>query len=121
MRIAQILHNKAHWIFDPVAIFGMDEMPQLPPDPEGNPIVLVDITSNTEVQEGWDYDSETSRFTEPVIVPPEPLPPLPPSTAEKIDYLVTDALDKDEVALDQTLMLLNIQLNQELSGGGETL
>lgn len=51
----------------------------------------------------------------------EVLPPQEPTTAEKIDYLVTDALDKDEVALDQTLMLLNIQLNQELSGGGETL
>lgn len=50
----------------------------------------------------------------------ELLPP-PPTTDQKIDYLVTDALDKDEVALDQTLMLLNIQLNQELSGGGETL
>lgn len=59
MRIAQILYNKAHWIFE------AEEIPEWPPDPQGNPIVLVDITGKPEVQEGWDYDKETGEFTEP--------------------------------------------------------
>lgn len=65
MRIAQILHDKAHWIFEE------EEIPSWPPDPEGNPIILVDITDRPEVQEGWEYDEETGEFTEPSYVEPE--------------------------------------------------
>lgn len=60
MRIAQILHGKAHWIFEG------EEIPNWPPDPEGNPIILIDITDKPEVQEGWCYNEETGEFTEPV-------------------------------------------------------
>ena len=62
LRIAQILWGKAHWITE------MEEIPDWPPDPEGNKIVFVDITEKPEVQEGWDYDAETGIFT----APPEP-------------------------------------------------
>lgn len=62
MRIAQILNNKAHWIFE------AKEMPNLPPDPEGNPILLIDITSKPEVREGWEYCKETGGFTEPIVL-----------------------------------------------------
>lgn len=90
MRIAQILHNKAHWIFE------ADEMPAWPPDPDGNPIVLLDITDQPEVQEGWDYDGET--FTAPAEPEPQPEPaPEPLSDQEQLlldtaintEYLVT--------------------------------
>ena len=60
MRMAQILRGKAHWIFD------APELPDWPPDPDGNPVVLVDITGRPEVREGWDYDAGTGEFTEPV-------------------------------------------------------
>ncbi|MEK3935915.1 hypothetical protein MKY41_11360 [Sporosarcina sp. FSL W7-1349] len=61
-KFAQILYNKAHWIFE------AEEKPEFAPN-----IVLVDITGNAEVQEGWDYDPETGVFTEPVFEP-EPMP-----------------------------------------------
>jgi hypothetical protein len=61
MRIAQIVNNKAHWIF------ATDEtMEQLKsrfvPD-----MVFVDITGNAEVQEGWDYNAAAGEFSEPVV------------------------------------------------------
>ena len=59
MRIAQILHNKAHHIFE------ADEIPDWPPDPEGDPIILVDISDHPEVQEGWDYVDGV--FSAPVV------------------------------------------------------
>lgn len=59
MRIVQILHNKAHWIFE------AEEMPNFPPDQQGNPIMLVDITDKSEVQEGWDYNPKTGELSEP--------------------------------------------------------
>lgn len=70
-RFAQILYDKAHWIFE------AGDKPEFAPD-----IVLVDITGNTEVQEGWDYDSTTGVFTELVYEPVEPIEPQP--TSEKI-------------------------------------
>ena len=69
MRIAQIINNKAHWIFE------VTEMPVFPPDQDGNPIVLLDITEHPDVQEGWDYNPETKEFTEPE--PPEYIEPEP--------------------------------------------
>lgn len=71
-KFAQILHNKAHWIFE------AEEKPEYAPD-----IVLVDITDKLDIQEGWDYDSETGVFTEPVR--PEPIE-VEPSIEEKILY-----------------------------------
>jgi len=64
MRFAIILHGKAHQIFE------QDTVPDLPPDSEGNPILVIDITNRPEVQEGWDYDAQADTFSEPII--PEP-------------------------------------------------
>ena len=62
MRIAQLLYNKAHWIFETE-----ETMEQLKarfvPD-----IIFVDITNYVDIQEGWDYDSKTGEFSEPVEV-----------------------------------------------------
>jgi len=57
MRIAQILNDRVHWIFD------ADEIPDWPPDPEGNPIVLVDIT-DTNAKEGDPWPLEEKSETE---------------------------------------------------------
>lgn len=68
-RITQVLYNKAHFIFEE------EEIPQWPPYSDGGIPLLIDITNKPEVQEGWDYNSETGEFTEPV--PPEPIEPGP--------------------------------------------
>lgn len=68
MRIVQILHGKAHWIFE------ANEIPNWPPYPDGTPPLLIDITDKPEVQEGWLYDPETGEFSEPVYEEPEPVP-----------------------------------------------
>ncbi|MET4560746.1 hypothetical protein ABIA69_001890 [Lysinibacillus parviboronicapiens] len=65
MRFAQILYDKAHWIFE------ADEKPEFAPN-----IVLVDITDKHEVKEGWDFDKKTGEFTAPAI--PEPSEPIEP-------------------------------------------
>lgn len=56
MRFAQILYNKAHWIFE------SEKKPKFAPN-----IILVDITDKPDVQEGWDYDEKTNTFSEPII------------------------------------------------------
>lgn len=66
MKFAQILYDKAHWIFE------ADEKPEFAPN-----IVLVDITSKPDVQEGWDYNRETGEFTAPVFPEPTPIEPQP--------------------------------------------
>lgn len=72
MKFAIILNNKAHQIFE------QDTTLDFPPDPQGNPIVVLDITNNPRVQEGWSYDEATGTFSEPVIEHPitedEPAP-----------------------------------------------
>ena len=79
MRIAQILHGKAHWIFE------AEEMPQWPPYPDGSIPMLVDITDKPEVHEGWNYNSDTGEFTEPA--PPEPIEPVAePPTIDELIY-----------------------------------
>ncbi|WP_054767336.1 hypothetical protein [Lysinibacillus parviboronicapiens] len=64
MRFAQILYDKAHWIFE------ADEKPEFAPN-----IVLVEITGRDDIQEGWDYNKETGEFTAPVILEPTPTEP----------------------------------------------
>ena len=56
MKYAQILWGKAHWIFE------SDTVPDFPPDAEGKPITLIDITDKPEVKEGYGYDSKNKRF-----------------------------------------------------------
>ena len=59
MRIAQILNGKVHYIFKE------ETMPVWPPDSSGNIPLLIDITDNPEIQEGWHYCGETCTCTEP--------------------------------------------------------
>lgn len=54
MQFAQILNGKVHWIFEDV------KKPEFAPN-----IKLVDITGNSDVQEGWNYDAETQTFLQP--------------------------------------------------------
>ncbi|MEK3933990.1 hypothetical protein MKY41_01615 [Sporosarcina sp. FSL W7-1349] len=63
-RFAQIELEKVHWIFE------AEERPEFAPN-----IVLVDITDQPDVQEGWHYDFATGIFTEPAFEP-EPIPDL---------------------------------------------
>lgn len=84
MRFAQILYNKAHWIFE------ADEKPEFAPN-----IVLVDITGKNHIQEGWDYNTKTSEFTAPVVDNPtvnEPQPSIEEMQAQTLlntEYLVS--------------------------------
>jgi len=71
MKFAQILYDKAHWIFE------ADEKPEFAPD-----IVIIDITDKPQVQEGWDYNEETGEFTASVL--PEPTPIEAPPTVEEM-------------------------------------
>jgi len=57
VRFAQILYGKAHWIFE------ADKKPRFAPN-----IVLVDITDQPDIQEGWIYDESTQTFTEPEYI-----------------------------------------------------
>jgi hypothetical protein len=72
-RYAQILYGKAHWIFE------AEKMPEYPPDSDGNPVVVVDLAGRDEVQEGWDYNANTDKFTPPVVPEIEITLPLPPA------------------------------------------
>jgi hypothetical protein len=56
MKRAQILYGFVHWIFE------AEEYPDppWPPDQEGNPIVIIDLTGGNEnAQEGDGYNPET--------------------------------------------------------------
>lgn len=64
-KFVQIENKKAHWIFEAA------EKPEFAPN-----IVLVEITGQDHVCEGWDYDGGV--FTAPVIVVPEPIDPIIP-------------------------------------------
>ncbi len=60
MRVSQILYNKAHWIFETEET--MEQLKsRFAPD-----ITFVDITGRIDIQEGWNYDSETGEFSESV-------------------------------------------------------
>ena len=60
MRVAQILYDKAHWIF------ATDETMEELKARFASDIVFADITNHTGIQEGWNYSSETGEFSEPV-------------------------------------------------------
>lgn len=79
-KFVQIENKKAHWVFE------AEEKPEFAPS-----IVMLDITGNVNIQEGWDYDEATGEFTEPVFVEPEP-EPTPDTTIEEyildIDFRV---------------------------------
>lgn len=94
LRIAQILHSQAHWIFED------DTIPVFPSDANGEGIVLIDITEHPEIQEGWDYNVETNEFTEPIIPEPE-VHPTP-------EYVAPDPTIQEEILYEtkyQTMIL----------------
>jgi hypothetical protein len=61
MRVAQILHSKAHWIFE------TDETMEQLKNRFAPDIVFVEV--DPDVQEGWEWDGE--KFNPPVM--PDPL------------------------------------------------
>ncbi len=62
MKIAQIIDNKAHWIFTTGET--MEQLKsRFAPD-----LIFTDITNKTNVEEGWDYDAATGEFSEPVVL-----------------------------------------------------
>ncbi|MCL2760771.1 MAG: hypothetical protein FWD70_03885 [Desulfuromonadales bacterium] len=61
MKIAQILNNRVHWIFE------ADEMPNWPPNEEGNSTILVDITAQ-QVSQGDGYNPKKKTII------PRPVP-----------------------------------------------
>lgn len=63
-RYVQVLNNKAHWIFETDET--MEQLRQrFAPD-----ILFVDITDQPDVEEGWDYHSDTQTFAQPIIPQP---------------------------------------------------
>jgi len=70
-KFVQIVDNKAYWIF---------EAEKLPPYP--NQEDFIEITGRDDIQEGWDYNSETGEFTAPVL--PKPTPVEEPPTVEEM-------------------------------------
>lgn len=84
MRFAQILYDKAHWIFE------ADKKPEFAPS-----IVLVDISGRNDIREGWDYDTGTGEFTPPILFDPTPTEPkqtleeMQAQTLLNTEYLVS--------------------------------
>jgi len=68
MRFAIINHDKVHQIIEQA------KAPVFPPDPQGNRILVKDITRYPKVQLGWDYNEKKNVFTAPII--PEPKEPV---------------------------------------------
>lgn len=97
MRIAQIINNEVHWIFEAKSI------PNWPPDPEGNPTVLVDITDHPEVEENWLYDGKNFIKPEIVVLPVIEIPIPEPTQLDrieaKIDKSQQDIIDEYTLSL----------------------
>ena len=80
-RYAQILYEKAHWIFETDET--LEQLYQrFAPD-----IVFVDITNRPEVQEGWDYDGVNFTAPQDEPVTPQPTPP----TTDELALALTEA------------------------------
>lgn len=73
MRYAQILYNKAHWIFE-----SDETLEEMYSHRFHHSLLFVDVTNRPEVMEGWDYDG--TNFTDPSI-------PRPLTKEEKINLL----------------------------------
>lgn len=92
-KFAQILYNKAHWVFE------AEEKPEF-----HESIIILDITDKPEVQEGWDYDEETGNFTEPVYeeIPVEP--EVPVETVEQKIEALRAKMEEDQLTNLDVLM-----------------
>lgn len=96
MRIAHVVNNKVHSIFESKTI------PKWPADADGNPVVLIDITDKQQVKVGWDYNAQTGEFTEPIVITAEPQQP-----AEQ-------EIIQAELMLNQAQILANQQSQDEV-------
>ena len=76
-RFAQILNDKVHYVFE------SKTKPELAKD-----IILVDITKNPEVKEGWDYNIYEKTFSEPKVFVGEYIDPTKGFTSkQKIEMI----------------------------------
>lgn len=109
MRFAQISWDKAHWIFE------AEDKLEWPPGPEGEPIVIVDVTAKPEVQEGWLFDAENGEFTAPPEPEPQPLPSVPDFTplSQPMAAEDTTALQAEVKALREQMSTLISLLQQK--------
>jgi hypothetical protein len=55
MLIAHIIDDRVHFIFE------AKEIPKYPPYPNGEIPVLVDISEQTYIEEGWGWNFETKK------------------------------------------------------------
>jgi hypothetical protein len=94
VRFVIIAWDKAHHIFDESTYPGLprdkNNIPIFPPDQDGNPIVVVDITNRPEVQEGWSFDPQTGNFTAPPQIQFPTPPPIPPLSALEVARQLND-------------------------------
>ena len=88
MKLAQIKNGKVITTFNPVEITGKDEIPNWPPDINGNAVVLIDITGKEDIKDGWVYDEGTKVFYEPLIETSPPEPTQLDRLEANTDYLV---------------------------------
>lgn len=98
MRIAQIINNKVHWIFE------AESIPNWPPDPEGNPTVLIDITDYSDISEGWLYDGKNFIEPETIIIKESEVISQEPTQLDRIEAAVLQS--KQEIIDGYTLELL---------------
>ncbi len=91
-RYAQILWGKAHWVFE------AEEVPEFAPD-----IIIVDITDKPEVQEGWDYNEETGKFTAPILTVTEPNPTPVDAIQQLIELQAQTVLNTEMLLLQKEI------------------
>lgn len=92
-KFAQILNNKAHWIFE------SEERPKFATN-----IVLIEITGNIEVKEGWNYNEGTKTFCEFELNP----------------GIVEEKADEEKVAMAEAIIAFEqriTELENKLNGG----
>lgn len=110
MKLAQIIDNKAHWIFDPKERFGTTDLrDRFPAD-----VIFVEVGEG--IQEGYIYDAATGQFSKPE---PEEYIPLEVQLTpqEKIINMLEQQqkseLDKDEIMIEQLTAAEEIKLALE--------
>ena len=86
-------------------------MPVFPPDPSGNPIILVDITGMPEVQESWVYLEETNSFREPTPEDFLPIEDAPLSIEERLAIAEDNHIEVIENIVDIDFRLVTIEIN----------
>lgn len=86
-RFAQIEGNRVHWVFE------SEERPEFAPN-----IILVEVTGLSPTpQEGWSYNPETGKFSEPIIEEPTE---LRPTLEEKLARMEQQLQDQSLIQLE---------------------